>query len=318
MMRVYGAIVVAVYLALVSCGEEAVFEPLPGDDQESFQVEGEWTGRAVLPEPLVAPAAAVHDGWIYVVGGYADTGAGTATRHVLRFDPETLDVENLSDFGDRIAKAAMAVYRDTLVVIGGNSGHRSDVAIRGSVLWYDPDTDSWDGWASLPDARFRLGAAVVDDALYVVGGENLTRPPGDSVVVIRGRDVSYGPPPNREFFNPVAASSVGDTLVMVTSLNSSRVLRLVDGDWIEPLGAPTDGSATAGVLEGRIHAFDIRPQPEHRVLFLETGEWRTAPPPPVPVDQAAVVEYGGSLYVIGGADDQDVGTRRVQVFTPGG
>ena len=309
---------IAVGVAVGACGQEDAFQPFPDDDSEAYQVRGEWTTRNVLPEPLVGPSAAVHDGWIYVVGGYGGTGGGYATSHVLRFDPETLAVENLSDFGDPVAKAAMTVYRDTLLVVGGNSGDRVDVSVNGTVLWYDPDSDAWDGWAVLPDRRFRLGAAVVDDALYVVGGENLLRPPGDSVVVIRGRDVSYGPPPNRDFFNPVAAAALGDTLVMVTSFNSSRVLRLVDGSWIEPVGAPSNGSATAGVLAGRIHAFDIRPNPVHRILFLETGEWRSAPPPPHPVDQAAIVEYGGSLYLIGGADDQDEGTRRVQVFRPAG
>ena len=34
-----------------------------------------------------------------------------------------------------------------------------------SVLWYDTDTNRWDGWAPLPHALCRLGAAVVEDAL---------------------------------------------------------------------------------------------------------------------------------------------------------
>lgn len=130
--------------------------------------------------------------------------------------------------------------------------------------------------------------------------------------------MAYGAPPNRDFSNPVVGSVVGDTMLAMSSLFSQRVFQLTGSGFIDPFGSPFEGTATAGALSGRLHAFDLRPFAEHRIFFRETGQWRTAPPPPVAVERAAVVEAEGSLFLIGGADDQGNATNRVQMFRPGG
>lgn len=302
-------------LATGACGEapRSFAEPA---GEKAFDVSGEWSGRNALPEALVAPAAAVWNDQIYIVGGYVGSSSGPASRHVIRLDPATVSVETLADLDDRIADAALVVYRDTLLLVGGNRGDRTDISVSDAVRSYDAETDSWHLWANLPDRRFQHTAQVIGDAVYVVGGENLTRPPGDSIVVIRGRSVEYGPPPNGDFSNPIVGSVVGDTVLAMSSLFDSRVFRLSESGWAQSFGSPFEGTATAGVLLGRLHAFDVMPFPDHRVFFRETGEWRTAPPPSIPVERAAVLSFGSSLFLIGGADDQGNATTRVQVFEP--
>lgn len=306
-------------LAAAGCGDDPnpMFVP---PEEETFDAAGSWTARGVLPEPLVGSAAAVWNGMIYVAGGYAGSASGPGTRYFVRFDPVTLDAERLADLPAATAEAAMVVYRDTLLVIGGNSGDAAAPGASNSIRWYDPAGDAWNVWASMPDARYQHTAQVVGDAIYVVGGRALTRPPGDSTVVVTGRDAAYADPPNRSFTNPVVGGLIGDTVLALSSLFEARVLRYVAGGdgWIDPIGSPLSSEATGGVLGGRWHAFAVLPQVRHVIFSPNDGAWLSAPPPPEPVTRAATLETGGRLFLIGGADAQRDGIARAQVYTPGG
>lgn len=164
---VLGAITV---LAVGGCGESPSFVG-GGVEEESFDVPGEWSGRNALPEPLVATSAAVWNDQIHIVGGYSGTTSGPASRHVLRLDPSTLSIDRLTDLDAAVADAALVVYRDTLLLVGGNAGDRVNLSITDAVKWYDADTDTWHTWARLLDRRAQHTAQVVDDAVYVVGGK---------------------------------------------------------------------------------------------------------------------------------------------------
>lgn len=310
---------VATALLLASCAESepGLIDP-PTDETVSFDEEGSWTTRAGLPEPLVGVTAAVWRGQVYAIGGYADEADGDATSHVLRIDPDDLDVERLPDFPHPVAEAAAVVYKDTLMVIGGNEGNSLDVVPSSAVWAFDETTEDWIDRGTILDRRFMHTAHVVDDRLYVIGGYGLTVPIIDSIIVIRDDATSYGPPPNRALTNPVVGGVIGDTIFAMGSLFQSTMVRYDAGvdAWAEGLGAPFEGTATGGAASGRFHAFGNGQTPQHRILDPGANAWVTAPPPPAPVSRAAVVGVGTRVILIGGHDRQRVGIRRLQAYDP--
>ena len=310
-----------VALLVAACGDGTV-EPGPINDEEepppTFDIEGSWSARGGLPEPLTGVSAAGWLGGLYVVGGYADAQSGTATRHVLRFDLATGRRTVLNDYPEEVAEGALVTYRDTLLMIGGNGGSESSLAVRDAMRWYDEANDSWEAWGLLPERRFRHTAHVVGDELLVIGGRNLFQPPGDSIVVFDGRTSRYGPPPNRAYTEPMNGGVIGDTVFIMTSAFDSRVLQYdAQGEaWADGFGHPLAGAATGGVLNGRLHAFSFGRTAAHRVWDPSATAWLTAPMPSTPVELAATVAIDGSLWLIGGHDRERIASDRMQIFTP--
>ena len=303
------------------CGEEV--SPTAQDDdppppEPTFDVDGSWNARGGLEEPLTGVSAAVWRDHLYVVGGYADAQSGSATRHVVRFDIASGERTVLADYPHEVAEGALVVYRDTLLMMGGNGGSESSLAVTDAIRWYDEANDDWKGWGLLPERRFRLTAYVIGDELIVIGGRNLFGPPGDSIVIFDGRASHYGPPPNRQYSEPMTGGVIQDTVFVMTSSFSSRVLRYdaEGGDWADGFGHPLSATATGGVLNGRLHAFSSGHGAAHRVWDPEATAWLTAPLPSTPVERAAAVAIGGQLWLIGGHDRDREATNRMQIFTP--
>ncbi|MEM7417151.1 MAG: hypothetical protein AAF389_16715 [Gemmatimonadota bacterium] len=322
MRRVQSVAVLAIGMsctALASCGESSP-DPIgpPSDDTPLFGEEGSWSTRGGLPDPLVGVAAAVWNDHIYAIGGYADDTDGDPTAHVLRIDPNTLDVERLADFPTGVAEAAAVVYRDTLLVIGGNNGDRIGIAPTAGVFAYDADSDSWISRSTIPDPRFQHTAHNVGGVVYVVAGRAFFGAPGDSIIVLGDGPAVYGEPPNRTLTNPVVGGVIGDTIFAMSSLFQSTVVRYdaESNTWADGLGSPFEGTATGGAVAGRFHGFGNGQTADHRIWDPSTSAWLTAPPPPSPVSRAAVVGVGSRLFLIGGHDRQSNGINRIQAYDP--
>ena len=72
-------------------------------------------------------------------------------------------------------KAAVTMSDGSIIVVGGETHAReqqSQVAAH-PVEQYYPAHDTWVAKASIPTARFRFGAAVVDDIVYAIGGHRV-------------------------------------------------------------------------------------------------------------------------------------------------
>jgi N-acetylneuraminic acid mutarotase len=128
-----------------------------------------WSTASPLPEQLDHPAAAVYNGTLYVVGGYAREDH---TRDAIRSD--RLFIYNPSndkwDEGKSMPQGRGALTANfingTLYAVGGvdNSGGSNSNAA------YDPLLDEWRDKTPMPTAREHLASAVVDGKLYVIGG----------------------------------------------------------------------------------------------------------------------------------------------------
>jgi hypothetical protein len=136
-----------------------------------------WTIKQHLNTPRGLPAVAAVNGKIYAIGGQAQDHGLIAT--VEEFDPDAN-----GGFGAWTTKnslmphprqdPASAIVGGKVYIMGGtNEGIISTVDV------YDPTSDTWTTVAPLLTARKLLGAAVVDNTIYAVGGAALVARVGE-------------------------------------------------------------------------------------------------------------------------------------------
>lgn len=135
-----------------------------------------WSLAGQLPFPRVAPAAAVIDGQLIVVGGRDASGIPTSTMFVVPL--ADLDGSPVFSLGPPLATprahASAGVVGGALLVVGG-------VSTGGQVL-ADAEhctTVTCNPAMALPAPRARASSATVGDALLVAGG---ITPSGDSAL----------------------------------------------------------------------------------------------------------------------------------------
>ena len=128
---------------------------------------------APMPLPLDHTASAVHDGKIYVVGGFLKHKV--PTDKVFIYDPQKNQWQEGKSLPSSIGAALNAQFiNGILYVVGGLNS--SDVPVNTNYA-FDPKTNTWSTKAPMPTARQHLQTAVVDGKLYALGGRIL----GDGV-----------------------------------------------------------------------------------------------------------------------------------------
>ena len=132
--------------------------------------QGKWVNDTEpMPIALDHTAAAVHDGKIYVVGGFLKRKVPTDKLFI--YDPQVNQWQEGKSLPSSIGAALNAQFIDgILYVVGGlNSSH---VPVNTNYA-YDPKTDTWSTKAPMPTARQHLQTAVIDGKLFALGGRIL-------------------------------------------------------------------------------------------------------------------------------------------------
>lgn len=136
-----------------------------------------------MPVPRSEGVAAVVDGRIFWIGGRVPSQPGadhfsehedSSLTHV--YDPSTRQWSTRAPAPTARNSAAAAVIDGKIFVVGGRrfAGMENSVARQvnfSNLEVYDPKTDTWAIKSPMPQGQGGLGAAVVDDDLYVCGGE---------------------------------------------------------------------------------------------------------------------------------------------------
>ena len=139
-----------------------------------------WAAAAKLPAKRGDITCASSGGKVYAIGGYYDP-AGTwspaaFTDTMYELTPGAASwAEKAKMPSSRGDKAAVTISDGSIVVVGGESHAReeqSQIATR-PVEQYYPAHNTWVPKASIPTARFRFGAAQVDDIVYAMGGHRI-------------------------------------------------------------------------------------------------------------------------------------------------
>jgi N-acetylneuraminic acid mutarotase len=158
-------------------GKVYVIGGLGPNDAEQSTVEAydpktnKWEAKASLPVPLHDANAVGYGGRLYVFGSLR-TGAHVANGETLVFDPVQNAWSKRASMpaGSERGGAYVAVLGNLVFVAGGVRG-----GIDASVddVWsYDTLYDTWTKAPSLPSARDRGVAAVIDKKVLVLGGRS--------------------------------------------------------------------------------------------------------------------------------------------------
>ena len=139
-----------------------------------------WATAPKLPAPRGDVTCASAGGKVYAIGGYYDpaaTWSATAFADTMyELTPGAAAwAEKAKMPSSRGDKAAVTMSDGSIIVVGGETHAReqqSQVAAH-PVEQYYPAHNTWVAKASIPTARFRFGAAVVDDIVYAIGGHRV-------------------------------------------------------------------------------------------------------------------------------------------------
>jgi serine/threonine protein kinase/N-acetylneuraminic acid mutarotase len=270
------------------------------------QPAAQWRLLPDAPTARLMMASTVLDDKIWVGGGMRQ---GETLQTVESYDTRTRTWQTEPPLPIPLHHATAATYRGEVVVIGGASDSIADASNK--VFAFRNGA-----WAELPamqHARAAPAAAVVDDKLVVVGGQDDKRLVAPTEV-FDGQAWTSAPdlPTPREH---LAAVSDGDYVYTVggrllTADENSAAFERFDpeaGTWEKLADMPTPrGSYGAAFVDGRIVA--VGGEEPTRVLAtvemydIANGKWTTLAPINTPVHGQVVAAVGATLYCIGGAD----------------
>ena len=222
-----------------------------------------WTEETTLPgEGLNAPAAALLDGKIYVIGGFGTT-TNVATADVRVYDLDTKTWSEAAPLPAARGGHAAAVLDGKIHVVGGGN----DVSTLALHSVYDPAADRWTEAAPLPRSKGSPAAVVLDGKLWAIGGRSGLDDYGDVDVYDPDADTwSSGPsiPPRGTH----GAAVYGDAIYVFGGESQQR------------------GTVLSGVLR----------------LDPESGAWTQVDAAlPTPRAYARAVPFGDGVLVVGGS-----------------
>ena len=251
---------------------------------EVYDLEAEtWSPATPLPEPAHHLVGAGAGGKAYFLGGL-QTLQFLVTNRLWEYDPASGLWSLRSGLpADRARGAgALAVHDGRLIYVGGLRAGGEAV---GLVDAYDPATDTWTPLPDMPTPRDHLGAAVVGDTLYAVGG----------------RQAAFE-----------------------TEIATTEALDFATGRWRTGLArilTPRAGFATAAVNGEIVTVGGEGPEGVHDVVEAYdpgTDLWRTLAPSPIPRHGVQGVSHAGGIWVAGGGTDLLVAaTASLDVLFPG-
>lgn len=142
---------------------------------------GSWISKSPLPEGRAMMASNVIDGKIYLTGGFYDYGIDTFVfKHTLFiYDPlaDSWDTTGTPiPYTRDISNSGQSVVDGKWYLVGGidweeryTGGSWLAVPVA-RVDAYDPQTDSWELKANLPEPMGGNGICTLDDKIYITGG----------------------------------------------------------------------------------------------------------------------------------------------------
>ena len=245
-----------------------------------------WSEGPPLPAPRNHAAAATLDGVLYLSGGTAPDGRPTDTLWALEVNGGWTELPPMP--GQRSAHR-MAALDGRLYVVGGVGGLLSGPGMAGLVLVFDPTTASWSQLAGMAPVLDHLGAVVVGDQIWTIGGR------------ANGRSTTFV-----KVFEPETAS--WESASSLPDATSGGAEAIIDGV-IYLSGGEDPASGTIVDRHWRLDTSAGRSAP-----------WEVLPPPPLAVHGVPGIAVDEAFLVIGGStrsggESATAWTGAVQAFT---
>jgi N-acetylneuraminic acid mutarotase len=284
-----------------------------------------WSTKASMPTGRSYLAAAAANSKIYAVGGMSGS---TDFDEIEEYNPTT---DTWSAKTHKAAKnhgSGIGLVNSKLYIIGGLNSNSS--AFYDTVEEYDPAANTFGGAkASMPIGRAYFGATVVDQAIFALGGQQVSVPTAEvDAYEADTWNVMDPLPAQLDNFACVTVTNeiyvIGGFDATSTRVSTVRAYNLDSGSWSTkaPISAPRSGMAAA-VYNNKIYIFgghsDTDPVNLVEVYDPATNSWSAGPAMTTTRQGAAAVTVGTTIYVIGG--DQglgagNVGLTVVEAFTP--
>jgi N-acetylneuraminic acid mutarotase len=146
-----------------------------------------------LPEGLSQSATAFSGSTMYFAGGYVANGTKQtfSTTKVWKYDSTTDTYTRLTDLPEARGVGGLALHHNKLYYLGGSDSKRVD----SSKCWSLDLSNTAAGWqsiASLPNKTNRAGVAVLNDRIFLIGGQQLY----DANAIYQSAVYSYDPATN--------------------------------------------------------------------------------------------------------------------------
>lgn len=292
---------------------------------------------APAPTKRTEVTAAVLDGRIYVIGGFAEPSLGnlsslTITDRVEVYDPAKNEWTTRAPLPVGLHHAGAGVVGNRLYVIGGYT--RSFLSVWhpvATVYMYDPDKDAWTACSPMPTARGALAVAESGGKLYAIGGYDGSANRAELEIYdpVKNTWATGAPLPTPR--DHLAAATVGGTIYAIGGrMNQSyaRNLSTVEAydpaadRWTTLADLPTARSGiAAGVIHDTIYVVGGE-APEgtfrtNEAYVPATGRWHAAAPLPTGRHGLGAAVVGDRLYVISGGPRPGGSYSNVnEVFTP--
>ena len=276
-----------------------------------FAQSGAWTKKANLPTARAAPASAVVNGKIYVIGGHDENFLSLATTE--EYDPTTNTWTKKAKMPTPRNGLSACAVDGKIYVFGG----AAEGVFLKTVEEYDPATDTWKSRADMPTARGGLRCIAVGGKIYALGGAIVegirivtlsvveeydpqtntwatkkNMPVGRSdfavgevngQIYVMGGFVASGAPGAVHAYNPAT-----DTWTTVNSLLPTPRSQ-ISASTVNGIIYVIGGQSSAGATLATVEAFDP-----------ESNSWTTMAPMPSPRLDLATSSVNGKIYAIGG------------------
>lgn len=272
---------------------------------------GGWRTEPPLPEPIQEITGAVHEGRLWIAGGFDDSTA--VTRAVRIFDPESGEWSSGPDLPAPRHHAMLVSTGEDLFLLGGMQTLAFEPLDTAWVL--RSGATAWTPISSLPEDRGAGFAAAVGDRIVIAGGNGRGGLATTTLLydpTLDAWDVGEGIPDAREHTSGFAHE--GELWVVAgrrNSLDSNRTtVEIYDpaaDRWRTGPPVPTArGGHGVAVLDGLAYAVGGE-QPDRALdsveaLDLASGEWRSVEPLITPRHGHVVLAAAGRIWVIGGGD----------------
>lgn len=299
-----GRLILALPLLLAACGGSGV-APDPEDNAErvaNAPADRPLEPPASYPIGVVANAACVLDGSIYVAGGWGHVeGERDMVNRAYRFDPR-------ANIWERLPNMPRSRCFHVCVAQGGKVwlfGGMNDGGTVAAVDVYDPKLDAWTTQGEMLTPRNRLAGVAVGDRIFLVGGMNEDGDSGAVDIFDPATGWSRGSPhPNP--MHGLAMDAIGHTLVTAGGSGDPKGTWRYDtirDEWREGAWLPEARLFASAVTIGdAMYLLGNRAHGDIPLLKYDftKDEWAGVADASVETHRTAAVALGSFIYVIGG------------------
>ena len=318
---------VVIGACLTACPSEPPGLPSPSGSG------GIWEPRALMPAPRQETAVVTLGDEVVVLGGILIDLEIVDTVEAYSLDDDSW--RSLPPLPMRMHHVNAAVVDDKIIVAGALTGF--DFAGNQTVVVFDPVTDTWEPRAAMPPGTERGGAgvAVLDDAVYVVGGYSSGSARSEFSRYLVDEDRWEELPRLPQLRDHVLAFASDNRIFVVggrqgaISSHTAQTLTFdVDtNEWTEVAPMPTSRAGAAGALccDGRFYVVGGEGDASNAAgVFVQTeaydpqrDSWERLAPMRTPRHGMGASCVGNTLVVPGGAEVEAFGASAVvEIFLP--